>query len=61
MVKWQGARYRLTGTLDAEEVTDEIVFREVGLLRQATAHEIRAEGTVQRAALADLRSGVEVP
>lgn len=60
-IAWLGSDWQVTGTLDAEQVTDEILFREVGLRRLATVDEARARGTVQREGHVDLFSEVEVP
>lgn len=46
VVTWQGLEFRVAGVLDEEHVTDEAMFRELGLRLLATTHEARAIGTV---------------
>lgn len=49
VVAWQDRRFRIVGALDEEPVTDEALFREMGLRRLATTHLGRAQGTVSTA------------
>lgn len=60
-ITWLGYDWQITGTLDAEQVTDEMLFREVGLRRLAAVDECRVIGTVQQTDHGDLFSEVEVP
>lgn len=46
VVTWQGLEFQVVGALDEEHVTDEALFRELGLRRLASKHEGRAIGTV---------------